>query len=77
MQYNTQRVFHLNPYPGPLLHTGGKHSTREPFPRGRLLHGFPSTSFDILDDVSRRLPTFFLLLLNTLSEAIQDTQVTH
>lgn len=58
MQYNTQGVFHLNPYPGPFLLTRGKHSTCVLFPQGHLLHGFPSTSFDILDDVSHRSPMF-------------------
>lgn len=63
MQYNTQQVFHLNPYPGPFLHTGGKHSTCDLFPQGRLLHGFPSTSFDISDDVSLLLCAFCCCIL--------------
>lgn len=56
MQYNTQWIFHLNPYPGPILHKGGKHGTCDLFPLGLLLHGFLSTSFDISDDVSHRPP---------------------
>lgn len=76
MQYNTQRVFHLNPYPGPFLHTRGKHSQHVfCFLGGHRLHGFPSTSFGILDDVSHRSPTF-LLLLNKLSEATLPHQLT-
>lgn len=58
MQYNTQQVFHLNPYPGPSLYMGGKHSTCDLFPQGRLLHVFPSTSLDISDDVSLLLCAF-------------------